>query len=49
MAANGRKLNGSCTGRIWRNLFIATAERYEHSAILIHPNPGRPEETRRNH
>ncbi|MDX9952816.1 MAG: uroporphyrinogen decarboxylase family protein [Anaerolineae bacterium] len=29
------------------NLFIATAERYEHSAILIHPNPGRPEETRR--
>ncbi len=29
------------------NLFIVTAERYEHSAILIHPNPGRPEETRR--
>jgi len=29
------------------NLFIATAERYEHSAIFIHPNPGRPEETRR--
>ncbi|MBN1921766.1 MAG: hypothetical protein JW892_11005 [Anaerolineae bacterium] len=29
------------------NLFIATAERYEHSAIFIHPNPERPEETRR--
>lgn len=29
------------------DLYIATAERYEHSAILIHPNPGRPEETRR--
>ena len=28
-------------------LFIATAERFEHSAILIHPNPARPEETRR--
>lgn len=29
------------------NLYIATAERYEHSAILIHPNPARPEEAQR--
>jgi uroporphyrinogen decarboxylase len=27
--------------------FIATAERYEHSAIFVHPNPGRREETQR--
>ena len=26
------------------DLYIATAERYEHSAIFIHPNPGTPEE-----
>lgn len=25
------------------DLYIATAERYEHSAIFLHPNPGRPE------
>jgi uroporphyrinogen decarboxylase len=28
-------------------LFIATAERYEHDAIFLHPNPGHEEETRR--
>ncbi len=28
-------------------LYIATAERYEHSAIFLHPNPDTPEETRR--
>lgn len=27
------------------DLYIATAERYEHSAIFLHPNPGEPEET----
>ena len=27
--------------------FIATAERYEHSAIFVHPNPGTPEESMR--
>jgi len=27
--------------------FIMTAERYEHSAIFLHPNPGSPEETLR--
>jgi uroporphyrinogen decarboxylase len=27
--------------------FIATAERYEHSAIFVHPNPGTPEECTR--
>jgi len=26
------------------NLYIATAERYEHSAIFLHPNPGSEEE-----
>ncbi|MGC9468702.1 MAG: uroporphyrinogen decarboxylase family protein [Anaerolineae bacterium] len=26
------------------DLFIATAERYEHSAIFLHPNPGNEEE-----
>lgn len=26
------------------DLYIATAERYEHSAIFIHPNPATPEE-----
>jgi uroporphyrinogen decarboxylase len=26
------------------DLYIATAERYEHSAIFLHPNPGRQEE-----
>jgi uroporphyrinogen decarboxylase len=26
-------------------IFILTAERFEHSAIFIHPNPGVPEET----
>ena len=26
------------------DLFIATAERFEHSAIFLHPNPGREEE-----
>ena len=35
--------------RLHRNemadLYIATAERYEHSAIFIHPNPGTVEET----
>lgn len=29
------------------DLYIATAERYEHSAIFLHPNPGVPEETMR--
>lgn len=29
------------------DIFIATAERYEHSAIFIHPNPGSVEETLR--
>lgn len=29
------------------DLFIATAEKYEHSAIFIHPNPGSLEETMR--
>lgn len=28
-------------------LYIATAERYEHSAIFLHPNPGSDEETLR--
>ena len=27
------------------DIFIATAERYEHSAIFVHPNPGSLEET----
>ena len=27
------------------DLYIATAERYQHSAIFIHPNPGTVEET----
>ena len=27
------------------DLYIATAERYEHSAIFMHPNPGSDEET----
>src|SRR5690606_39371019 len=27
------------------DLYIATAERYEHSAIFLHPNPGSVEET----
>jgi uroporphyrinogen decarboxylase len=26
------------------DVFLATAERYEHSAIFIHPNPNTPEE-----
>ena len=26
------------------DLYVATAKRYEHSAIFIHPNPGTPEE-----
>ena len=29
------------------DLFIATAERYEHSAIFVHPNPGNFEECAR--
>jgi len=29
------------------NIYIATAERYEHSAIFLHPNPGTLEETLR--
>lgn len=29
------------------DLYIQTAERYEHSAIFIHPNPGSLEETQR--
>jgi len=29
------------------DLYIATAERFEHSAILLHPNPGNLEETMR--
>ncbi len=29
------------------DLYIATAERYEHSAIFLHPNPGGPDETLR--
>lgn len=29
------------------DVFIATAGRYEHSAIFVHPNPGVPDETRR--
>lgn len=29
------------------DLYIATAKRYEHSAIFLHPNPGTLEETRR--
>src|SRR5512144_1777799 len=28
-------------------LFIETAERYEHSAIFLHPNPGSEEEINR--
>lgn len=28
-------------------VFVETAERYEHSAIFLHPNLGRPEETQR--
>jgi uroporphyrinogen decarboxylase len=28
-------------------LYIATAERYEHNAIFLHPNPGEPEEVLR--
>jgi hypothetical protein len=26
------------------DIYIATAERYEHSAIFLHPNPGSEEE-----
>lgn len=29
------------------DIFIATAEQYEHSAIFLHPNPGREEEAMR--
>jgi uroporphyrinogen decarboxylase len=29
------------------NLYIATAERYEHSAIFLHPNPDNVDETQR--
>ena len=29
------------------DIFIATAERFEHSAIYMHPNPGGDEETKR--
>ena len=29
------------------DLYIATAERFEHSAIFLHPNPGSDEETLR--
>lgn len=29
------------------DLYIATAERYEHSAIFLHPNPASPEELHR--
>src|SRR5690242_5203830 len=29
------------------DLYIATAERYEHSAIFLHPNPGREDEVHR--
>jgi uroporphyrinogen decarboxylase len=29
------------------DIFIVTAERYEHSAIFLHPNPGSDEETMR--
>ncbi|MBA4387586.1 MAG: hypothetical protein C0404_06365 [Verrucomicrobia bacterium] len=29
------------------DLYIKTAERYEHSAIFLHPNPGNPEEMMR--
>jgi len=29
------------------DLYIATAERYEHSAIFLHPNPGSEDEVRR--
>jgi len=29
------------------DIYIATAERYEHSAIFLHPNPGRDEEAMR--
>ena len=29
------------------SLYVAVAERYEHSAIFLHPNPARPEVTRR--
>ncbi len=29
------------------DLFIATAERFDHSAIFLHPNPGTPEESMR--
>jgi len=28
-------------------VYVATAERFDHSAILLHPNPGSEEETRR--
>ncbi len=29
------------------DIYIATARRYEHSAIFLHPNPGFPDETKR--
>ena len=29
------------------DIFIATAEKFEHSAIFMHPNPGGDEETKR--
>ena len=29
------------------DLYIATARRYDHSAIFLHPNPGSPDETKR--
>jgi uroporphyrinogen decarboxylase len=29
------------------SLYVAVAERYEHSAIFLHPNPARPDVTRR--
>ena len=39
-----RSASANCTVRIWPRLFIATAERFEHSAIFLHPNPGGEEE-----
>jgi hypothetical protein len=47
VAADGGEGALNSTATIWPDLFIATAERYEHSAIFVHPNPGTFEECAR--
>jgi len=43
MAEKERRLHREDMARV----YIETAERFEHSAIFLHPNPGAEEETRR--